>query len=376
MPGVKKYNLVNVKVFDGNQFVNGHVIINGPVIGENKDAAGSEPVNCGGGYLIPGFIDCHVHLYPDHPECMYEMRDYGITSAMDMETWPLDKLNALRSLPGVPYVKSAGLAAQYNRLGQWPPESKIETPDEAHTFVAHRASEGLDFIKMISDPPPPTPITPPGTRGLDLATMTELCVSADQHEMLTIAHAVEGVGFTMSLKAGVKLITHTPLVKGLDGGAAELNAIAQMAALKRISVPTLIMMQMTAANMVPPIPGASIQNAIDSVKQMHTLGVPILAGTDCNPGDDPNAPAAPKYGSGLHDEMALLKQCNMSNLEVLRSATVLPPQYFGMPDRGVIAPGYTSDLVLLTADPTVDIANTRKIAKIWVKGEMFAPGDR
>jgi hypothetical protein len=305
---------------------------------------------------------------------MYELRDYGITSAMDMETWPLDKFNELRSLPGVPFVKGAGLAAQFNRPGDWPPESKVETPADAHMFVAQRASEGLNFIKMISDPPYPPPSTVPG---LSLPTMTELCTSAVQHDMLTISHSVEPVGFHYALNAGVDIICHTPLVKGIDGGAGEASGIAKMAALKRICVPTLIMMKLTAENVDPDGKiGLSVQNSIDSVKQMHSLSVPILAGTDCNPGDDPDAPAAPQYGSSLHDEFELLTQANMTNVEVLRSATVLPPQYFRMPDRGVIAPGYTSDLVLLSADPTVDIKNTRKIAKIWVKGEMFAPGDR
>jgi len=374
MPGVKKYNIVNVKVFDGYKFVPGHIIVNGSTIGENRDAAGAEPIDGNGGYLIPGFIDCHVHLHAGHPECMYQMRDHGITSAMDMETWPLEGFNELRSLPGVPDVKGAGLAAQYNRLPPnfWPPESKVETPRDAHIFVAHRARENLDFIKLISDPPPVTDPTQTPKRGIDEATMTALCVCADQHDMLTIAHATEHIGFNLALKSGVKIITHTPLTKGKNGGEGELNAIIWMAALQRVCVPTLIMMKGTAENR--PIEGYSIENAIESVKQMHRLGVPILAGTDANPNDA--APASPKYGSSLHEEFKLLKQAGMTNVEVLRAATVLPSQHLKLPDRGVIASGYRSDLVLLSADPTVDIGNAGKIVKIWVKGEMFAPGDR
>lgn len=361
-----KYNIVHVNVFDGWKFENGHVIVNGDKIGENRDAAGAQPIDGKGGFLIPGLIDSHAHV--GSKEELEALRDHGVTTALDMECWPLDKLNSVRGQEGYPTVRSAGLAAQYQRLGEWPPESKVETPQDAHMFVAQRAYEGQDYIKIISDPPP----FPPGTRGIDEDSMRELVNCAKIHGMKTIAHATEGIGFTLALKTGVDIITHAPLIKGLDGGAAELNAIAQMLALKRVAVPTLIMMKGTAEGMNPKPPGMKYENAAESVAAMHRLGVPILAGTDCN--SEPNAPCSPEHGASLHTEMKMLvDDAGLSNVEALRAATVLPPQYFDLPDRGVLAKGYRADMVLLAGDPTKDIANTLKVERIWIGGQMFTP---
>lgn len=183
------------------------------------------------------------------------MRDNGVTTGLDMECWPIEKLDSLRGLDGLPTVKSAGLAAQYQRVGNWPEESKVETPKDA-------------------DPPEP----PPGARGIDEASMRQLVNCAKMHGMKTIAHATEGIGFTLALKTGVDIITHAPLIKGLDGGKAELDAVAHMLATKRVAVPTLIMMKGTADSFNPPVPGMKYEHAAESVAAMHKLGVPITGG--------------------------------------------------------------------------------------------------
>jgi len=296
------------------------------------------------------------------------MRDNGITTALDMECWPLDKLNSLRGQDGLPTIRSAGIAAQYQRIGEWPPESKVETPQDAHMFVAQRASEGLDYIKLIADPPP----FPPGARGIDEATMAELVNCAKIHGMKTIAHATAGVGFTLALTTGVEINTHAPLVQGLDGGQAEMNAVEYMFATKRVAVPTLIMMKGTAESYNPPRPGMKYENAAESVANMHKMGVPILAGTDCNV--EEKAPCQPKHSTDLHTELKMLiDDAGLSHVEALRAATVLPPKYFDLPDRGVLEKGYRADMVLLAGDPTKNIANACKIERIWIGGQMFKP---
>jgi imidazolonepropionase-like amidohydrolase len=361
-----KYNIVHVNVFDGTNFSNGHVIVNGEEIGENRDAAGSEPINGNGGFLIPGLIDCHVHI--SCKEELETMRDNGVTTGLDMECWPIEKLDSLRGLDGLPTVKSAGLAAQYQRVGNWPEESKVETREDAHMFVGDRVRDRVDYIKIIADPPP----FPPDTRGIDEDSMRELVNCAKMHGMKTIAHATQGIGFTLALKTGVDIITHAPLIKGLDGGQAELDAVAHMLALQRVAVPTLIMMKGTAEGLKTPPRGMKYEHAAESVAAMHKLGVPILAGTDCNVEEE--APCQPKHGIDLHTELKMLvDDAGLSNVEALRAATVLPAQYFDLPDRGVLAKGYRADMVLLAGDPTKDIANTRKIERVWIGGQMFVP---
>jgi imidazolonepropionase-like amidohydrolase len=70
----------------------------------------------------------------------------------------------------------------------------------------------------------------------------------------------------------------------------------------------------------------------------------------------------------LHDELALLVEAGLTPVEVLRAATVLPANYFGFEDRGVIEVGRRADLLLIEGDPTRDIAATRTIRGVWVAG--------
>jgi imidazolonepropionase-like amidohydrolase len=99
---------------------------------------------------------------------------------------------------------------------------------------------------------------------------------------------------------------------------------------------------------------------------MHEEGVTILAGTDV-------AVIGVYPGASLHDELGLLvRDAGMTPLEALRAATSAAARLMGMSDRiGTVAPGMRADLVLLSDDPTRDIANTRHIEAVMARGRMF-----
>ncbi|MCC6772667.1 MAG: amidohydrolase family protein [Gemmatimonadaceae bacterium] len=102
-----------------------------------------------------------------------------------------------------------------------------------------------------------------------------------------------------------------------------------------------------------------------SVGAMHRAGVPILAGSDT-----PNLYAAP--GLSLHDELALLVRSGLTPLEALQSATWRVAEYLGATDSlGTVAPGRVADLVVLSADPTLDIANSRRIEMVMARGQLY-----
>lgn len=110
----------------------------------------------------------------------------------------------------------------------------------------------------------------------------------------------------------------------------------------------------------------ALQKMLDVVRAMHKAGVQMLAGTD-----PPTRDVFP--GFSLHDELGLLVNAGFTPREALETATANPARCLGLSGScGAIEKGKTADLVLLDADPLVDIANTRKIAAVVVGGKVFA----
>ena len=100
---------------------------------------------------------------------------------------------------------------------------------------------------------------------------------------------------------------------------------------------------------------------------MHRAGVPVLAGTDTG---WYNAYSYP--GFQLHEELQLLVRAGLTPLEALQSATVNPARFLGMQgDLGTIERGKLADMVLLRADPLLDITNTEKIEAVVANGRLF-----
>jgi imidazolonepropionase-like amidohydrolase len=76
----------------------------------------------------------------------------------------------------------------------------------------------------------------------------------------------------------------------------------------------------------------------------------------------------------LHDELALLVEAGLTPLESLRTATVNPPQFFGMKDMGSIEPGRKANLFVVEANPALNIANTKKISAVVMRGTLHTRG--
>ncbi|MEM8895458.1 MAG: amidohydrolase family protein, partial [Bacteroidota bacterium] len=77
-------------------------------------------------------------------------------------------------------------------------------------------------------------------------------------------------------------------------------------------------------------------------------------------------------GLGMHWEMWNLSQGGMTNMEVLRAATIHGAEYIGMGESlGSIKEGKVADLILIDKDPLEDIRNTEFVTHTMVNGRLY-----
>ncbi len=349
------------RVFDGDRLLDGtfDVIVGEGIVQAVLPAGGAERTGAAlvdgtGCMLLPGLIDAHVHLRGVAD--LHELARWGVTTALDMGTWPPTLIDRLRRA-GSTDLRSSGAGAvgpgsMTARLPGRPADSIVSDPPAGHQFVVARAAEAVDYIKVIIDPPG-------RAGGLEPDAVTAIVQAAHERRLLVVAHASDTRAVAIAQAAGVDFLTHVPLDGELDPAAVSDAVRSQ-----RTVVPTLVMMQGVAA--AAPRPGLDYRHARFAVAALHRAGVPILLGTDAN--QAPGVPANVSFGESAHRELELLVQAELSPTEALSAATAAAADRFGLSDRGRIAPGLRADLLLVRGDPSVDITATRSVAAVRLVG--------
>ena len=119
-----------------------------------------------------------------------------------------------------------------------------------------------------------------------------------------------------------------------------------------------------------PVRARFVAHELDLVRRLHAARVGFLAGTDAPAGVD----VLP--GISLHLELQRFVAAGFTPLEALQTATLNPARFFGrLRDFGSVRPGRLADLVLLSANPLADIANTRRIAAVVADGRYLSRPD-
>ncbi len=96
-------------------------------------------------------------------------------------------------------------------------------------------------------------------------------------------------------------------------------------------------------------------------------GVTVMAGTDAGFLNSYDYP-----GIGLHDELGYYVRYGLTPAQALASATRAGPAWFGKLDRyGSVEPRKAADLVLLDRNPLADIAATRAIRGVVMRGHYY-----
>jgi imidazolonepropionase-like amidohydrolase len=103
-----------------------------------------------------------------------------------------------------------------------------------------------------------------------------------------------------------------------------------------------------------------------NLKKLFDAGVNVGFGTDSGalPGRIP--------GFAEHRELELMVEAGLTPMQAISAATGENAKLLHAADRGTIAAGKRADLLILDADPLVNIRNTRKIFAVYHDGRSIA----
>src|SRR4029450_2572311 len=95
--------------------------------------------------------------------------------------------------------------------------------------------------------------------------------------------------------------------------------------------------------------------------KLSAAGARIVLGGDTGLQDDP-------FGFAEHRELELMVEAGMTPMQALVASPSNGADYVRLRNAGTLAAGKQADFLVLDADPLEDITNTRRIARIFLKG--------
>jgi imidazolonepropionase-like amidohydrolase len=104
-----------------------------------------------------------------------------------------------------------------------------------------------------------------------------------------------------------------------------------------------------------------------SLAKLSAAGARIVLGGDTGLQDDP-------FGFAEHRELELMVEAGMTPMQALVAATRNGADYLRLRNTGTLTAGKQADFLVLDANPLEDVTNTRRIARIFLKGREVNRG--
>jgi len=106
-----------------------------------------------------------------------------------------------------------------------------------------------------------------------------------------------------------------------------------------------------------------------SMQRLKAAGVRFLLGTDMGgPFSLEHDPTPAYFGWSTHIEMESMVKAGLTPSEVIAAATRDSARFLGLDQLGVVAAGKSADFLVLDANPLDNIANTRRISRVYLRG--------
>ncbi len=398
-------------------------------VGRNRDVtapADAVVMDVRGKTIMPAIVNAHSHLgweaytswgsrnftrenLIDH---LYRHAYYGvgtvISTASDRESigLPVQLDQKLGRVGGARYFPEPGLGTPGGGAnpnftsdpGWWGAGDGFyepATPEDARNAVRAEAGKGIQVFKIWVD-------ARDLQRGARVKLSEEIYRAAiDEavvHDMKVLAHAPDVRDHKLLLRAGVRRLIHGPseiddewigLMRDRNAylipttqssfrdpkfyedpffrehvSAAVLSRLADPRNLGPIGAPPR-----PAGPSAPPPASreAADQRARQRFTRMVNAGIQLILGTDVGWG-----PTATHVGSFFgyaeHLELEAFVRLGMTPAQAIIAGTSRPAEAFGLHEVGSLEPGKAADFLVLDADPLDDIRNTRRIARVYLRG--------
>lgn len=403
---------------------NGVVLLSGDTIlavgaeGDVPIPDGAEITNLTGRWVMPGLVDAHVHFFqsgglytrPDVVD-LRDIRPYeeeaaeiwanldgtfqrylaaGVTSVFDAGG-PNRNFEARAAARGAraPRVAVAGplIATEPTprqermRIGDDQPIISAETPEAAANLARSLVPSQPDAIKIWG--------IGSGTEGTErIREMTEAVAAVAGEAGIPVAvHATSLAAAKAAVAGGADILVHSVSDTVVDKpftDALKANDITYVTTLvvdegytdafagepdllveeRRLADPGILLSLYEMPEALRRAPGPSDRQAIaqQNAKILHKAGVRVAAGTDAGN-------IGTLHGGSIHRELQLLAEAGIANLDIITMATwnaahALTPE----PRFGALRPGFSADLLVLTADPLETISHVARIETVWLRG--------
>lgn len=373
--------------------------------GKKSPPEGSTVMDLTGRYVMPGIIDSHYHLLLNRGAAEEEARRRfalygGITTVRDMAGDAIALAEVARQAldPATPSPRiyysavfagpawfgdeRVGLMMHGRPPGQAPWALAVTPQTDLKRAVAEARATGATGIKMYADLSP------------ELAT--KIGRETRRQNLMLWSHLTlfpSGPGDVIEARAGVvshaidfvwELVDKMPAksdearYSSVDWASVSPEAppitrlLRRMRRQKTILDATLLVTysRIVQRQEALPLPQRAIRNPklmadflFGVTRRAHLFGIPIVAGSDIQ-----EAPRRQEM-TNIHAEMELLvTRCGLTPLEAITAATRNGALVLGVErDYGTIEKGKVADLIVLGADPSIDIRNTTKILYV-IKG--------
>ena len=388
---MKKVLLKNGNLIDGTTDSirnNMNILIHGKNIQEVSEELPSdindyEVIDCTDKYILPGLIDCHVHLVWDgsaNPqEIIKDQTDEGISldayrHAMDTLKLGVttvrdlgapkrtvlelrNKIDAGKLLgptvvcSGPPIVMTGG---HVNNLGY-----ESDGKDEVRKNTRKVLKEGSDLIKVMATGGIYTEGEEPGSVQLNLDELSAAKEEALKKNKKVAAHADGIEGIMNCLEVGIDTIEHAIY--------ADRQALEIMRNQETYLVPTMKVMRQLATS--PYIPEWALVKAkevigphFEMLKQAVDLNVKIATGTDCG---SPETPPELYF-----DELLIMEEAGMTPMEVIKASTSVAAECIDRKELGAITAGKVADVIIIDKNPLDNLA-VLKEEKVILKNGLI-----